>query len=1029
MSPLKKTNMMKYVVFALLTFIIVQESYAQNYSRGFRRINNNDLSGAYDHFSDIKADDQNDVVALYALAIIFSHAQYPNQDLFKAYSLIMEADAKKNNLSDRQLRRSSPDFSPDLIDIQKERINNTLYHYVKSSNNIETINKFLKECQESPYVGSIIKIKHSLEFEKAKQLNSVSAFEHFISNYPDAEQIERAGMILEELIFQQAKMDDTPQDYISFISRYPDSEYIDEATSLLHNAAFLKASNLNTIESYSAFIERHPAAKQVDQAKSIKNELLLWDKAITAKQLEFFEDYIAHYPEGQFINDAKQLRINVLMEEVKANPTLSNINVIFSKVSPDELPADDLAFLLSIKEEALKRDIRLNLRNNQTYNSFLFKPNGLMHLAYNDRLYSLCDDRGDCWSRLYGDISTTAVAFCPEVDQVAYRISNNSVIHKTVDKGENWMRIHNGLPGRLNLHSVYVNPHNPNDVFLIDRHLGLFKTSDAGFFWENVFSGSGQQMTFCLQDRNKLFLLANGSVYKSVDGGTNWQSLENNLKAVSAGSHVYGLFAFNDNEKTSILAFLNTGIYRSDDLGEKWTPFSNGIGNGVFVSAVYFQDNKITIATFERGDSNDYKNISLFQTDTANTGWAKIPTNLSAYDIITGITKHLNHDGLLVASKTKIGYIDNDYNVIGLNYGVMPHSKIYAFKHIYHDNESIQYALVENNNYIDIYKRGLWRSVNNGITWKKCITYDHHSNWASSKLQNIFISPHDLNEIWLFDNDIKYVSSDGGSTWSTLIEKFNNNAFRYQFKVWDFKFHPELENIVYFVEGVNNYYLFRFDLNTNGLTKLFETQQSFIIAEDNTDHFLSRNLHLSTDGGWTWNNITNNLKEIMDQRYYVGDIVVPVSLTSDRIIIVARDYWNKSSFRFVASNEQGKSWINISDIHRAVTNIYVNSCNPAYLLMAQKSGPARYYSEYQELIIYKSNDYGNSWEPIYTITRRNVRNHTDKEFFSDGLLSSLISMMNISWVNGKQYIYLGFDRGLIVSEDNGSTWSTIGGIK
>ena len=171
-------------------------------------------------------------------------------------------------------------------------------------------------------------------------------------------------------------------------------------------------------------------------------------------------------------------------------------------------------------------------------------------------------------------------------------------VYKSTDAGKTWKHI--GLEKTGNSGAVLIHPTNPDLVYVAaignpfapNPERGVYRTKDGGANWELVLFVSEKtgavDLEFAPDNPNEIYAsmwLAErkpwtiisggheGGVYKSTDGGDNWKHLTNGLPnglrgksdlAVSAGdpNRVYVLIEAPEKEG---------GVYRSDDRGETWT--------------------------------------------------------------------------------------------------------------------------------------------------------------------------------------------------------------------------------------------------------------------------------------------------------------------------------------------------------------------------------------------------------------------------------------------------------------------------
>ncbi|ONI45238.1 hypothetical protein AN641_04380 [Candidatus Epulonipiscioides gigas] len=129
------------------------------------------------------------------------------------------------------------------------------------------------------------------------------------------------------------------------------------------------------------------------------------------------------------------------------------------------------------------------------------------------------------------------------------------VIYKSVDGGETWIANKTGLPENAEIGQIFIHPKNLNTLYVATSH-GNFISRDAGATYEPINDGledpiSGEvyirdlafhydeateqvmlvtaTLTIWDKDENNVLTHTSGGVYKSVDEGKTWQSLNDGL--------------------------------------------------------------------------------------------------------------------------------------------------------------------------------------------------------------------------------------------------------------------------------------------------------------------------------------------------------------------------------------------------------------------------------------------------------------------------------------------------------------------
>jgi photosystem II stability/assembly factor-like uncharacterized protein len=208
--------------------------------------------------------------------------------------------------------------------------------------------------------------------------------------------------------------------------------------------------------------------------------------------------------------------------------------------------------------------------------------------------------------------SIGAVAVAPSAADVVYvgtgeadmrsQISFGNGMYKSTDAGRTWTHI--GLDNTRQIGRVLVDPGDPNLVFVAalghayganpDR--GVFRSRDGGATWQKVlFKGNDVgaiDLAFDTADSRTIYATLwntrrppwsiyppsygpGSGIYKSTDGGTNWQALTSGLPSENLG-HVGVAVAPSNHDRVYAIVDAKSqgGLYRSDNAGSTWTKVS-----------------------------------------------------------------------------------------------------------------------------------------------------------------------------------------------------------------------------------------------------------------------------------------------------------------------------------------------------------------------------------------------------------------------------------------------------------------------
>ena len=186
----------------------------------------------------------------------------------------------------------------------------------------------------------------------------------------------------------------------------------------------------------------------------------------------------------------------------------------------------------------------------------------------------------------------------------------DAAMFRTTDGGKTWhelagLRGHGTGPkwqpgaGGMGLHTILLDPSNPNRIYIAISAAGVFRTDDGGKSWKPINHGLTSkylpeptpEVGFCVHRiamhgsrPNTLFMQLHWNVCRSDDAGENWRKVSGNLPTdfgfpIEVHAHepetVYVVPIKSDGEH-----FVHEGklrVYRSRTGGDEWEPLTNGL--------------------------------------------------------------------------------------------------------------------------------------------------------------------------------------------------------------------------------------------------------------------------------------------------------------------------------------------------------------------------------------------------------------------------------------------------------------------
>ncbi len=200
-------------------------------------------------------------------------------------------------------------------------------------------------------------------------------------------------------------------------------------------------------------------------------------------------------------------------------------------------------------------------------------------------------------------------------------LSNTHIHGLAVDRGDSnrlYIATHNGtflltndkdlsVVGRA--HDDYMgfspDPKDPNVLFSSGHpqggdNLGVQRSDDGGQTWRKLSQGDSNgpvdfhSMTVSEANPNILYGWFRGKVYRSMDGGTTWKVLPNQLPPVVS-------FSTDLRDDTIVYAGTLNGILKSTDRGEIWVSMPEFENDAVVDMDIDAQNGDMIFATEKRG--------------------------------------------------------------------------------------------------------------------------------------------------------------------------------------------------------------------------------------------------------------------------------------------------------------------------------------------------------------------------------------------------------------------------------------------
>lgn len=119
--------------------------------------------------------------------------------------------------------------------------------------------------------------------------------------------------------------------------------------------------------------------------------------------------------------------------------------------------------------------------------------------------------------------------FDPGLPDLIYAGTQYSGVLKSVDMGESWFPVNNGLPGGTtgahDIRSLILNPHQPQQLFVATSR-GVYLSENGAEAWQPLWEGiDTNNIVFHPDDTSVLYLGTEAGLYVSYNRGLTWLSL------------------------------------------------------------------------------------------------------------------------------------------------------------------------------------------------------------------------------------------------------------------------------------------------------------------------------------------------------------------------------------------------------------------------------------------------------------------------------------------------------------------------
>ncbi|RLE45970.1 MAG: hypothetical protein DRJ31_10570, partial [Candidatus Methanomethylicota archaeon] len=261
-----------------------------------------------------------------------------------------------------------------------------------------------------------------------------------------------------------------------------------------------------------------------------------------------------------------------------------------------------------------------------------------------------------------------SIAINPIDSSIIYAGNDTSTIFKSTNCGRSWSILNSirfeieGTATDKKIIGIVIDPNFPDTLFAASDSGGVYRSYNGGVIWTKVGKpASGlidttiSSLVLNPDNTQILYVSADSGVYKTIDQGNTWFTVNNGLQQDSVDIQYIAIDPINPN---ILYGGTSTGkIYKTEDAGNNWsltTQLSgspeittiavdpknpNKIYVGTVNSGVFYSDNRgVTFTNISSGFPSPYPKVTSIAIDTSST------TKIYAGTEYRGVYKKLETD-------------------------------------------------------------------------------------------------------------------------------------------------------------------------------------------------------------------------------------------------------------------------------------------------------------------------------------------------------------------------------------------------
>jgi tetratricopeptide (TPR) repeat protein/photosystem II stability/assembly factor-like uncharacterized protein len=319
------------------------------------------------------------------------------------------------------------------------------------------------------------------------------------------------------------------------------------------------------------------------------------------------------------------------------------------------------------------------------------------------------------------------------------------------------------LLGTVEVWDVDINPWNSQEIYVVVKGRGIYKTTDGGHHWKQVLvQNTITSLTIDPANPSTLYAATQDGILKSIDSGTAWETVAIVRHNLPESPRVLAVIPGNNQ---IVYAGTEGGVYRSSDGGLTWEARNKAMGATTIYSLVIGSDDGQLLYAAGKGAAV-WKSI-----DSGSSPWESLFSDYFGEGIYA-LALHPDNNQCIYAGTNRSILMSTDGGRDWLlrDGGLKQPQielKISALA-IDPRNPNIIYAGTGFKSNYD--GHGIYKSTNGGLSWKSInngLPVDA-MYLGGYYVQAIAIDPYDSQTIYAGGFSGLYKSIDGGASWNQM---------------------------------------------------------------------------------------------------------------------------------------------------------------------------------------------------------------------------------------------------------------------